>query len=164
MASTTYASTKEVREDLIRDRSIEGYTLIDAKTYGPKTWVAYIDPKGVKHIELILIQNVGEGEVAYKVIPESAGPAYYYCPLEFLEIVPVASTEFAREWRAKVKSRAEHKKRARAVLAKHGVKIEVFGNTYTTMGYALGRSWIVKREDGQLARLTPRSIEHVRLA
>lgn len=164
MMSTVNMSPRKVREEILWDRTQDGCTLIEAKTYGSNTWIAYIDPEGVKHIELALIEKVGGGETSYKIIPESAGPAYYDCPLHFLDIVPVANTEFAREWRDKVRSRSKRIQQARSLLTRRGARVQIFGCIYTTMGYAQGRSWVVRAESGGLAKLPPRYVEHVEMA
>jgi hypothetical protein len=43
-----------------------------------------------------------KGDWGYKGMSESMGPAYYGCPLRFLDMVPIPDTSYAEDWRKKV--------------------------------------------------------------
>jgi hypothetical protein len=46
----------------------------------------------------------------YKPMDESVGPAYYRCPVEWLDLVPVPNSPYAAGWREKVRAVAENSK------------------------------------------------------
>ena len=47
-----------------------------------------------------------------KQMPETHGPCYYDCPLEYLDMVPEPEGVFAGEWRAKVRKAAAERIRS----------------------------------------------------
>jgi hypothetical protein len=61
----------------------------------------------------------------YKSMDESMGPAYYTCPLSYLDMVPMPDSPYAREWREKV--REYHAKQRRKF--KVGQVVKLVGST-----------------------------------
>ena len=70
----------------------------------------------------------------YKDMDESSGPYYYNCPLSYLDMVPEPDSQYAKEWRAKV--RENHAKAGRKLV--EGQKIKLYGREYT-VGEKVGR-------------------------
>lgn len=86
----------------------------------------------------------------YKGMSESCGPAYYGCPLRFLDMVPMPDHPYAKEWRDKV--RAYHEKRTRKFEVGQVVKLVgstipyvVIASTRPLLGTWGGRTYRVPR-------------------
>jgi len=61
----------------------------------------------------------------YKGMSESMGPAYYGCPLRFLDMVPMPDSPYAQGWRDKVRKYHEQ----RTCKFEVGQRVELVGST-----------------------------------
>ncbi|MBV1929172.1 MAG: hypothetical protein KUG81_06625 [Gammaproteobacteria bacterium] len=53
----------------------------------------------VSFINVILV-DIKDNEIYWKDVPESMGPSYSNCPVEFFQWVPKAPTDYAINWRS----------------------------------------------------------------
>lgn len=83
------------------------------------------DDENSRSIACYLTKNDKGFGWGYKGMSESMGPAYYGCPLRFLDMVPIPDTPYAEEWRGKV--RAYHAKRNRKIEV--GQMVRLVGST-----------------------------------
>lgn len=59
---------------------------------------------GARYIGVYVLSRQG-GEWGYKSMDESMGPYYFDCPLKFLDMVPEPESQYAKEWRQKVRAK-----------------------------------------------------------
>jgi hypothetical protein len=93
---TKGASKKDIVEGI--KRSI-GANLRASKLVGKEFWVVEEQAPGKLQIVLFLLEKDGGFGWGYKDMTEAMGPYYYGCPLEFLDMAPVANAS----WREKLR-------------------------------------------------------------
>ncbi len=100
---TGYYSRQDVVDDLIKQYSTGGFTLIDRKAtnYGRHLWFAIQPKQGPSFICLFKLSSYG-GDWGYKPIDESMGPCHHECPLSLLAQVDAPTTEYSKNWRDRV--------------------------------------------------------------
>lgn len=61
-------------------------------------------PDGIIFLMVVLVDII-DNEIFFKEITSSMGPSYYNCPVQFLDKLDAASSEFDTKWRNEVKKR-----------------------------------------------------------
>jgi len=106
-----------VREILARNFTAP-YTVEKHALVGNHLWAIMSHSEHGRAIVLFLLSKDRGGGWGCKDMTESMGPAYYTCPLSFLDAVPVADGPYAADWRNKV--RAYHANKAKRTKVKVG--------------------------------------------
>jgi hypothetical protein len=87
-------------------------------------WEHKSTDRSARFIGLYLLESrLGFGW-GYKALEESMGPSKVNCPLQFLEIVPIADSPYAEAWRNKVR---EYHARVSGESTKTGRSFDVMG-------------------------------------
>lgn len=100
----------------------------------------------------------------YKPVEESMGPAELSCPVSYLDEVPVPDSQFAPEWRNRVRQRHAEKNRQRrmAQQAQVGNQVEMIAGVEPRMlKIVRTRPLTGRASDGSLWRVPPKFIERV---
>ncbi len=100
---------------------VRGVTDVRSTRYGHNLWgVLRVNGKPVA-IELWLVTwsppHADNPQWIYKPLTEDMGPCEYDCPLELLDICPCPDSQYARDWRARVREYHATRK-ARYTLAR----------------------------------------------
>lgn len=116
-------SKKELVDHLSDPAAYGGNVKLLAKSLkGNHLWIVWQKPSGERYIYLALLQGTpgggGDGW-GYKDMSESMGPYTYDVPLKFLDMVPVANTE----WREKVL--AHHARSGKLAKLKPGMRVRL---------------------------------------
>lgn len=119
---------EDSKQDLVKrfqapDFYSEGYKALKHRLVGNQHWSLVEAPDGRKFITLEIISSSG-GQWGYKGMDESVGPAYYDCPVSFLNEADEPRNEFASQWREKVMA-----KKARPAYAS-GQVWNIYGKEY----------------------------------
>jgi len=96
-----------IAEELRPGRYGEGSVAIAHKSTAQALYVVYELADKRRVLEVTLIEKHG-GEYSRKGMSEESGPYVHDCPLRLLELVPEPDSEYAKNWRARV--RAHHAK------------------------------------------------------
>lgn len=128
-----------------------GYAILAQKSTASGVWFV-VEKEEKREILLALIKKQGN-EFYRKDMSESAGPSYYCCPIQFLNMVP-CPVGYAAEWREKV--REIQAKKARVLSP--GMIIDVYGKSYEVIEKR-GKSWRVKElSSGTVYKMRPKHL------
>jgi len=162
VSCSNWRTKKDVVSELTSDLKRSGFNVLGEKGTADGVWYL-VEREAKKFIYFGKIEK-NRGEFFLKTMSEDMGPCYYTCPLKFIDKADEPSNEWSKEWREKVRayqSKAENKKKLKA-----GMKINLYGQTYTMVTeYVLGRGsrWIVKDESGKTYSLKRTQIRELEI-
>ena len=93
--------------DIVRDELTSGNEWTIVANRGAKYWVL---EKGDTRLAVTVLTRREDGWLYTKVIDEDMGPYDYNFPVRFLDLLDEPRTEFASEWREKVREHHASKK------------------------------------------------------
>lgn len=111
-------------QDLTKSEEHDGtrLTCIAHHTHGNTLWAVWErQPGGEREIVCYLLERDPDGW-GYKDIPETSGPAYYTCPLSYLDMVPTPDSQYAGPWREEV--RAYHARTRQTLTVGQTIRLE----------------------------------------
>jgi hypothetical protein len=127
---------------------VRSYVIVD-EHIGRNVWFLLEQPSGERFIVLFLTEG-GAGGWAYKDVTEDMGPCEVDCPLRLIEAAGPIESQYANEWRDRVRAYWQTKVARMAQVIEPGVKVTVYGKPYTVIKPAdTGRSWIIENPAGQ---------------
>ena len=117
----------DIKNMILGDLRDGGYTVIKHSTVGSHFWLA-VSRERVSFVLLCLLGK-SDGVWGYKDMTEDMGPYFYDCPQSIIKAVGPTANPRAQEWRAKVETYHQTKKRrAQALKAlKIGDLVEFVG-------------------------------------
>lgn len=142
----TFSSSWETKEHLVDSlRRDMKDSLVASVVRGSRHWYVRRLEDGRCYIGLDLLakDSFGRSEWGYKDMDESCGPAYYDCPLKFLDLAQPAPTEgWAAEWREKV--RQWHQAKKERPVWSPGMVVSYGNHNYRLLRpYAPRKGWAV---------------------
>ena len=144
---------KELVEELISPNSLSpGYSILEHRIVGNNLWYLYSRPSGTKTIGLFLLASGGnEMGWGYKGVSEDSGPFELDCPISLIDKCDLPECDWAREWREKVLSNREEKKKKDEALRSNAL-VRIYGKYYKLLYQITGSTkWTVKEvETGKL--------------
>ena len=135
-----------------------GYTPLERRVVGNRVWTL-LEHEGRRFIALDLIKSDGRGYgYGHKGMSEDMGPYYYDCPLSLLDRCTETTSQYANEWRKKVREYHASKKARPAYET--GMRVVYSGSEYR-LHSPLGprKGWnVVRCGDGAMFRMSARQL------
>lgn len=105
---------------------VRSYVIVD-EHIGRNVWFLLEQPSGERFIVLFLTEG-GAGGWAYKDVTEDMGPCEVDCPLRLIEAAGPIESQYANEWRDRVRAYWQTKVARMAQVIEPGVKVTVYGS------------------------------------
>ena len=102
-----FYSRIDVVDTLVNQYTNARFRIIDRKAtnFGRHLWMLLQPKEGPSFICLFKLSSY-DGDWGYKPIDESMGPVYHDCPLSLLDQADPPTSEYATEWRTRVRKRS----------------------------------------------------------
>ena len=152
ISCSNWKTKKDVVNNLTNDLNRSGFNVLGQKGSVDGVWYL-VEKEARKFIYFGKIEK-NRGQFFLKDIPEEMGPAYYSCPVKFIQNASEPINDYSREWREKVL--AFNTQVANKPKLSERMKIKLYGDNYTVAHiYKLGKgtNYIVTNEQGQRFRL-----------
>lgn len=141
-----------------------GYTVLRVMPVGNNLWYLYQTPTGGKTVGLTMMagggRTMGWGE---KGIDENCGPSKFDCPLALIDNATAPESQYAYDWRQKVR-RFHAAKKARKAGLIPGCVVTYGIDSYVLQEKLPGRrGWRVRSSLGHAYRMSIRQIAQAQL-
>lgn len=101
MGWTSYKQTSSKKEEILNYLKDSRFEVIDIACRGRDNYVATRNIEtGQIFAEVVLVETK-DGEIYFKNLTEDEGPFYWNCPKRIIDKLTEATSETAKEWRAK---------------------------------------------------------------